>query len=290
MLTRRDLLISSGALLLAPWSKAASWLPVAPQRIGLLTDIHYADAPARGTRFYRESLPKIEEARQHFQTEKIDALIELGDLIDSADQATAEDEMRFLKAALGEISQMSPVQRFTLGNHCLAKVKRADFLQAVGQKTGHTTLELDHWKAIILDACHKADGTPYDAGNFVWTDTSIPDWQIDWLRQELSNTKKHVLVCVHQRIDWTGASRPSTGVASAAKVRQAIDDAKNVRIVLQGHTHENAYVKLAETHYVTLRAVVEGTGQANNGYGVLSLYEDGSALLHGQRDQLSRKL
>ena len=59
-------------------------------KIGLVTDLHHADKDARGTRFYRESLGKLEEAHQAFAEESTDLAVELGDFIDSAQSLTEE--------------------------------------------------------------------------------------------------------------------------------------------------------------------------------------------------------
>jgi len=53
--------------------------------MGLVTDLHYADKPAAGSRHYRESLGKIVEAGEQFEKDKPDFIVELGDLIDAAD-------------------------------------------------------------------------------------------------------------------------------------------------------------------------------------------------------------
>ena len=61
-------------------------------RIGLVTDLHYADKPPAGTRSYRESLEKFAEATKRFGEEKVDLVVELGDLIDSADSLDMEKD------------------------------------------------------------------------------------------------------------------------------------------------------------------------------------------------------
>ena len=41
-----------------------------PLRIGLVTDLHYADKAPAGTRHYRETLAKLEEAAKQFEQDK----------------------------------------------------------------------------------------------------------------------------------------------------------------------------------------------------------------------------
>jgi alkaline phosphatase len=52
-------------------------------RIGLVTDMHYADKPPSGTRHYRESLDKLTVATQQMHADQPDLMVELGDFIDS---------------------------------------------------------------------------------------------------------------------------------------------------------------------------------------------------------------
>ena len=54
-------------------------------RVGLITDLHHADKPSAGTRHYRETLGKLEEAAIQFEKDEVNFVVELGDLIDAAD-------------------------------------------------------------------------------------------------------------------------------------------------------------------------------------------------------------
>eukprot|EP00928_Gymnodinium_smaydae_P045934 TRINITY_DN30579_c0_g1_i1.p1 TRINITY_DN30579_c0_g1~~TRINITY_DN30579_c0_g1_i1.p1 ORF type:complete len:490 (-),score=37.42 TRINITY_DN30579_c0_g1_i1:368-1792(-) len=51
-------------------------------KFGIITDVHYADAPAKGTRHYRDSLPKVRDAVRDINSSGADFLIELGDFKD----------------------------------------------------------------------------------------------------------------------------------------------------------------------------------------------------------------
>ena len=64
-------------------------------RVGLMTDLHYADKPPTKTRFYREALAKRDEAVEAMNREKPALVIELGDFIDQAD--SVEKEIEWLK-------------------------------------------------------------------------------------------------------------------------------------------------------------------------------------------------
>jgi alkaline phosphatase len=53
-----------------------------------------------------------------------------------------------------------------------------------------------------------------------------------------------------------------------------------VACVFQGHSHKNDYREIAGVHYVTLVAMVEGSGAESNGYATVDLGEDGSIQVH----------
>lgn len=66
---------SSGVVAVAVAGRAA--------RFGIITDVHYADYDTVGTRFYRDSLPKVQEATQAIIASDADFMIELGDFKDT---------------------------------------------------------------------------------------------------------------------------------------------------------------------------------------------------------------
>jgi hypothetical protein len=46
---------------------------------GIVTDVHYADAPAEGTRVYRDSPTKVKDAVAMFNKTGVDFVVSLGD-------------------------------------------------------------------------------------------------------------------------------------------------------------------------------------------------------------------
>ena len=82
-----------------------------------------------------------------------------------------------------------------------------------------------------------------------------------WRRTSLRQPGKTV-VFIHQRLDVAG----HYGVKNAAAVRDVLGRSGNVAAVFQGHNHINDYKEIDAIHYVTLTAVVTGTGVASNAY------------------------
>jgi len=253
--------------------------PESVLRVGLITDLHHADKPPKGTRFYRESLGKLAEAAKQFATEKINFVVELGDIIDAAD--SVEVEMGYLSTVNREYSAIAADRHYVLGNHCVDTLTKAEFLGAIGQEKSYYSFDRNGYHFIVLDACFRADGEPYGRHNFVWSDTSIPQLELDWLRADLKTNDQPVIVFVHQRLDVSD----NVGVKNSAEVRAVLELSGNVLAVFQGHSHDNDLKDIGGIHYCTMKAMVEGSGVENNGYSVISIAADNTIRISGFRHQ-----
>ena len=287
----RRALIKSGALwLLAGAMDAPRLLADRPPgstnepvlRIGLLTDLHYADRPPAGTRFYRETLPKLRECVTRFNAASLDLAVELGDFIDAAE--SVEVELGYLKTIETEFARVRCPRHYVLGNHCVWTLSKEQFSGNCGAGKPFYSFDQAGFHFIILDACFRADGTAYGARNFVWTDTDIPAMERDWLEKDLQTARGKVIVFVHQRLDVEN----EYGVKSAPAVRSILEKSGKVLAVFQGHYHQNEHREIQGVHYCTLAAMIEGA--EDNAYGVLSVYKDGALKLEGFRRQTSYAL
>jgi alkaline phosphatase len=250
-------------------------------KVGLVTDVHYADADTRGTRFYRESLGKMREAVDALNQRKIDFAVELGDLIDSAQNTTAAVETEFLKEIDGEFGRLQAKRHYVLGNHCVATLTKEQFLNTVEQPRSYYSFDKGGFHFVILDACFRKDGVAYSKGNFAWTDTEIPAEQREWLKADLAATKHKTIVFVHQRLDLPVGNHYA--IHSSPAVRQILEESGKALAVFMGHSHKNEYAMMGSVHYVTLAAMVEGSGAANSGYSALNVFADGALKLDGFR-------
>lgn len=284
--TRRRAFLQDGSLLLLGTGVAASqapglWADDASRRvrIGLVTDLHYADKPPVGSRHYRETLTKIAEAGEQFEKAKPDLLVELGDVIDAA--GSIEEEKKYLSRINQEISALPGAKHYVLGNHCVSTLTKEEFLDGVGQEKPHYSFELRGHHFVVLDACFRRDGVPYGRDNFKWNDSNIPDEQVEWLRADLRAAAGKTIVFAHQRLDV----KNDYGVRNAEQVRQVLEESGKVLAVFQGHSHKNDLNDIGGIHYCTLVAMVEGSGLENSGYSLLDVLEDGTLHLTGFRKQ-----
>jgi len=233
-------------------------------RIGLVTDLHYADKPAGGSRHYRETLGKLATAGEQFSKSKLNFVVELGDLVDKAD--SVETELGYLKRVNAEFKKIHSERHYVLGNHCIATLTKAEFLGEVEQKKSYYSFNVGGYHFVVLDSCFRSDGVAYARGNFKWTDANIPRSQLDWLAADLAATTLPTIVFAHQRLDVSTAH----GVKNCVEVRKILESSKRVLAVFQGHSHKNDYHEINGIHYCTLVAMVEGAGTENNGFSVLT--------------------
>ena len=248
-------------------------------RVGMVTDLHYADKPAAGARHYRDTLAKLAEAVERFNKDKPDFVVEMGDFVDAAESPAVE--LKYLKRVCDAFSTIGSAKHCVLGNHCVDTLTKQEFLDGVGQKESFYSFDAGKTHFVVLDGCFRADGKPYGRKNSKWDDANLPAAQVDWLRDDLQATDKKTIVFVHQRLD----NIKQHAVKNAADVRKVLEQSGKVRAVFQGHSHKNDYQEIAGIHYCTLVAMVEGSGAENSGYSLLEIADDGGIRIEGFRKQ-----
>lgn len=283
----RRALLQNGTLLLA----AASWQSLfqssqvraqerpSALRVGLMTDLHYADKRPAGSRYYRETPDKLAEAAEQLSREKLAFVAELGDFIDAAD--SVKTELDYLERINRDFSAICPDRHYVLGNHCVHTLTKEEFLGGVEQRNSYYSFDSGGFHFVILDACFRSDGAAYGRKNFEWTDPNVPAAELEWLRADLEQTNRKTLVFTHQRLDVGN----HYAVKNAPQVRKVLERSGNVLAVFQGHSHQNDYREIGGIHYCTLVAMVEGTGPQKNGYAIMSVASDGGIRVEGFRRQ-----
>ena len=292
LISRRTVL-QNGSLLLATAATTSCFdLSTAAERtqapadirLGLLTDLHYADLAPAGDRHYRESLTKIREAISRFGELKIDRAIELGDFIDAA--PTVEGEVNNLKTIEREFARLTCPRHYVLGNHCVYTLTKEEFLANSGAQQSFYSFNHKEIHFVILDACFRSDGKPYGRKNYDWTDANLPAHELQWLKADLKKSASPTVIFVHQRLD----TEQPYGIRNAAQVREILEQSGQVLAVFQGHNHVNDYKAIKKIHYVTLNAMVTGSGPAQNAYSILDIWNDGTMKIDGFRTHLDRSL
>ena len=258
---------------------------------GIVADSHYADTEHRGSRYFRETIPKMQECVALMNQLEVDFLVELGDFKDQDRPPDKQNTLLYLETIERLFQQFSGPRYHVLGNHDLDSLSKAEFLNAVDNTgipphSSYYAFDLQGMHFIVLDANFKSDGSSYENGNFKWHDTNIPARQIEWLKADLKSTPKPVIAFVHQQLDCEG----DLCVNNAKEVRSILERSGKTLAVFQGHNHRGHYSRLAGIHYYTLKAMVEGSGSHNNAYAVVEIHEDGTISITGYRKAISKQL
>ena len=234
---------------------------------GVVTDLHYADKDMRNNRYYRDSFEKLTECIERFNKLNPDFIIELGDFIDANEK---EIEIGYLKKIDSMFRSFKSDRYYVMGNHDIATLSKEEFLSITGASGKYYSFDYGSFHFIVLDGNYNEDGSEYNAGNFIWTETYIHAPQQEWLKKDLEKAHdKTVFVFVHQKLDDKPGDRENLHrVNNAPEVRKILEKVGNVRAVIQGHDHSGGYCIMNGIQYVTLMGAVEGQGLENNKYAI----------------------
>ncbi len=263
-------------------------------RIGLVADPQYADNPVAGKRHYRESLWKLNEAIVTFNTEDVDFVQNLGDIIDKG--------WENYDSILPVYQNLNPdIENYhLLGNHDFSvdSVHLPKLLETLSMPDYYYSYAKKGWRFIVLDATdysyfsnglHQHDISQIDtyfenttgkSNNYRWN-SAIGKKQQNWLKQELESArslKQKVIVFSHMPL------RPIDGAENLWNNQEIIDiieHSSNVVAFINGHNHAGDYVLKNGIHYITILGMVD---TPNNSYGILEIYKN-NLVLNGYGNQ-----
>lgn len=276
---------------------AATALPLkgAPEgglRFGVVTDVHYADRPPSGTRYYRLGISKLRAVVDLMNAQRLDFLIELGDFKDQDEQPSEARTLEYLRAIETVFQGFGGARYHVLGNHDMDSISKMQF-QAVVTNTGiardrtYYSFDRGGFHFVVLDANFRRDGVAYDRGNFDYKDTNVSAEQVEWLRKDLANAAGPCVVSVHQRLD---ESRESPPIGNRGVVRKILEGSGKVRLVMQGHVHAGDYQQIHGIHYYTQVASVEGDKPGDASCTIVHLRPGGDIEITGYERAVSRSV
>ena len=293
--------ISGGVVLMATGRRALAANPKGAKRrkalrFGILTDTHYSDREVGGTRHYRDSLQKMQEAIDEFNRAEVDFIIELGDMKDMPKSADPAKTLADLDRIEAIFRQFDGATYHVLGNHDMDCISKEEFLAHTtntGRAKGRSyySFAARGVRCIVLDANFNADLSPYCRGNFDWTSAQVPPQQLEWLEAELkAHAGEPTLIFLHQLLDSFSDINKSVCVSNAAEVVAIIERHPQVLAVFQGHHHPGHYSHRNGIHYITLNGMIEKAAPAHNSFAIVELSASGDITLTGYHDCPSRKL
>lgn len=225
-------------------------------RFGLFTDIQYADRPKQIGRYYRNALKKANTCIDFFNHAQLDFCVHLGDMIDWPGDPTKGCEA--LRIIMPVMNKFDGSMYYLLGNHDVHSVPRADLSTIWGMRNGQTWYSFDHKGIhfVALDCNFDAENIPYRPGTAQWDQCYVPDCELEWLQDDLRETKSGVVVVmVHALLD--DIENPHV-IRNAEKVRKILENCNKQVIVFQGHMHTGYESIKNGIGYYTLPSIVDG--------------------------------
>lgn len=223
-------------------------------KIGIFADPHYSTVEEIKTRRPSLSAEKISKLIEIFKNEKVEAIICLGDLINSEkDKGKDRDNLRFISDILNGAE--IPVY-CVMGNHDSEGFTPSEFTEISGFATAPYFVDLGKTRLIFLDCCYtddgSADGIGYRNSNFKWKNSYLPESQIEYLKESASGAER-AIVFTHQNLD--DRDNPHC-IRNAERVRGAIE-ACGIKTAFSGHYHKGGEFLINGVRYITLPALCE---------------------------------
>jgi manganese-dependent ADP-ribose/CDP-alcohol diphosphatase len=253
---------------------------VAQVKIGVFADCQYCNCETAGTRFYRNSLKKLEDCISQFNQENnIDFVVGLGDIIDR-DFTSFDSVNSILAKSKKKIFQV-------IGNHDLEVEK--SLIEKVPSKLNLEktwySFNKKGWHFIFLNGnditCHsndteivnqakemteklKSEGKP----NYHEWNGGIGKEQMQWLEKELQQAEiknlKVAIFCHYPLLPFE-----SHVLWNSEEMLEVLTKYHNVKLYLNGHNHVGNYATQKGIHFVNLKGMVETENE--NAFSVISL-------------------
>jgi hypothetical protein len=263
-------------------------------KIGLVADPQYADKPVAGTRHYRESLWKLEEAIDSFNYYKVDFVQNLGDIIDS--------DWESFDSILPIYEKLHPhiENHQLLGNHeyAIDSSRLKDLLQKLSMPDYYYAYSEKGWRFIVLDATdysyysnmlHQRNASQVDfyfentrerSNHYTWNGAIGKEQQM-WIRQQLDSADlmgQKVILFSH--LPLCPQDDPHN-LWNDDEIIDLIENRPNVLAFINGHNHSGGYAYKNGIHFITINGMVE---HMTSTYAILEIYED-NLLLRGFGNQ-----
>ncbi len=251
-------------------------------RFGLISDVQFCKCEASGNRYYSNSINKLRDALNDFNSEELDFIINLGDLIEK-DSESFPDILPVLDSSYAKVYHV-------LGNHDFevdGKEKKSIF-SILETGPGYYSFDLEGFRFIITNTNDISTYSPFkskrkeaekliqditaeDGKNAYQWNGGIGKEQVEWLKAELSEAKRlkmKVIVFSHHPI-WPESLY---NVLNYKEIISIIEDYDHIIAWLCGHNHQGGYGNFNLVHCVNFKGMVDTPDL--NAYSVIEIYQN----------------
>ena len=306
MIKRRSLLKMAGAAaLVTPFAGFSVRTAVAQDaplfQFGVIADPQYAPFPPApgGTRYYANSLWKINEAIGTLNEEKLEFVVTLGDIIDRNWESFGD--------ILPIYDKLAHPHFFVLGNHDYAVAD--DYLRSVVRNMGMEKAYYDFtgggYRFLVIDGNDVSTFAPppgdprreiaeemlaklTEAGapNAQSWNGSLSDEQFAWMETKIAEAKtagEKVIVLGHYPVYPLNEHN----MWDSERIVELITSSDNVVAYFNGHNHMGNYGAIGNKHFVNFKGMVETAD--TTAYATIAVF-DGKIEIKGVGREESRTL
>lgn len=204
----------------------------------VFSDLHYG--------YTGDGDQRIGEILERARKEKVDFVVSLGDLCDPIPENTH---------LVQSLRSLGVPFFHTIGNHETDACDLEVCMDFFGLPHPWYSVVWQDYKLIFLNTCYLLEdgqAKPYCRRNYKkgkYVHPVIPQEQIQWLTNELSDGRKYIIFSHHSLVNEFA----QRGVQNRAQIRQLFEG-KQVLLCLNGHDHGDGYCCVGGIHYVTINS------------------------------------
>lgn len=280
--SRRGLLgLGAGVAALAAASAApASGAAEPPLRFGVIADCQYADQETAIGRYYRESIPKLEEAVATLNRSDLRFSMHLGDFVDRFPES--------FDAVLPIWNRLRMSKYMVLGNHDFT-MPREQVLAKLDMPSSYYQFRRNGWRFIVVDTNDISTyGNPQGSPNYVLAEQMLAElraagkdnaqtWnggvgadQLAWIEQVLAHAQRQgdkVVLNAHHPI----YPFSSYNAFNDDQLVDLVTSYDNVVAWFNGHNHDGNYGFTGGKHFLNFKGMVD---TPENSYATVQAYDD----------------
>lgn len=254
-------------------------------KFGVIADIQYCDCETSGSRFYRNSLKKLDECIKDLNDKKVDFVVNLGDLVD-------RDSNMNLDSVLIRQKKLNSKIYNTTGNHDYGGIKNnQDLYSMLDMPDTYYSFEKDGWRFIMLNTNEVASysnvkntrlekelteikGTIISENrtNGASHNGGISKAQMEWLNRELEKSmqeEKKVIILSHHPL---AGANGLTALNDKEILNLIAKYPSIIKCVISGHHHPGAFDIQHNIPFITTEGMIETEFQ--NAYGIVEVFAD----------------
>lgn len=235
----------------------------------MISDIQYCNCDHQGSRFYRESLQKLNHCIDDLNSRELAFVVSLGDLIDR--------DFSSYDTVLSILEQLRAPVYHVLGNHDFSVTDQEKILvtEKLGLSQSYYDFEITGWRFIVLNGCevslfaHAVKTKEYRKAQLLYNQLKINnthhaiDWngaisteQYRWLKNKIKTSgekgEKVIIFC-----HFPVYPKVIHNLWNYKTLLSLFKRHDNIVAYFSGHNHHGSYAALDHTHYLSLVGMVE---------------------------------